>query len=198
MKFTDFLKQKLYETHAKESLIDYYFLPTNTFKTINNPTKRLNYAREILECAKAIVKKYKRLRLSFRKENKEFIEKSFGKLNKSELRDLVTKILLSLKPEDFDEELIEDHSAYVFILQIADLEKRISIQIKDKSLRYKYLYIKFDIVNLLDRNSDYVIYGIQNPWKINKNSVIIDPKNAFVDFISIHISIFNSKKIHHN
>ena len=68
LKFIDFLQQNLNETKATASLVvDYYFLPTNTSrKTYNNSAKKINYAKEILDCAKLIVEKYKRIAL-FRK-----------------------------------------------------------------------------------------------------------------------------------
>ena len=137
LKFTDFLEQNINETHVKEFMNDYYFVPININKTANNPTKRKNLVNEVLECARDLILKYKRLRISFRKTNKKFIEDAFGTLNKSELRELMSKIIASLNINDFSKELQDGHSAYVFIMQINDLCKRTGIRLKDESIKFK-------------------------------------------------------------
>lgn len=188
LKFIDFLKQNINETHVKEFMDDYYFVPINIDKTANNPTKRKNLVNEVLECARDLISKYKRVRISFRKTNKKFIENAFGILNKSELRELISKIITSLNINDFSKELQDGHSAYAFIVQIDDLCKRTNIELKDKSIKFKKIYIKFEFVNILYKDEKSNVYGMQKILKKSKDYVIIDPQKSFVDVISIHVS----------
>lgn len=130
------------------------------------------------------------MRLAFREENNDFFNRAYGGFkNKSQMRRYITEIFSVLEPNDFDKETMEDHSAYVFIIKINELEKRLNKKFKDRSLVREELYIKFEIVRRIDKDKKGLIYGIQVPLKIKNKSVIVDPERSFVDFISFHISV---------
>ena len=189
MKFTDFLKQKLYEYRQKEGIKDYYFLPINIEKTANNPQKKAYLIADLLKCVKYIIEEYQNLRLSDRVKNVDFIERSGLHTTHFSLRYNIGKILYTLEPKDFLGEWVETNStAYEFLVKISDIEKRINVKFKDKSLTYEKLYIKFDIVHDVVTDNKNRTRGIMKPIRSRKNYILIDLADSMVDLISLHVS----------